>query len=109
MTGIAAYVPDLMDRSRIEAVVDGVRFVVNPEELEEAAETLIVVDLARVGDLARLASVPGRVIGFGAHVDHELLDAASAAGCDVVLPRSKFFRDLATLMAGHESSTGEVP
>lgn len=109
MSGVAAYVPDLMDRSRIEAAVPGVRFVTTPEELVAAPEALVVVDLARAGVLDRLASVPGRVVGFGAHVDQPLLEAASLAGCDLVLPRSKFFRELATLVEGHEPPGGQLP
>jgi DNA-binding NarL/FixJ family response regulator len=31
-----------------------------------------------------------KVIGFGSHVDAELLKAARRAGCDVVMPRSQF-------------------
>ena len=31
-----------------------------------------------------------RVIGFGSHVNKELLDAARLAGCDLVMPRSLF-------------------
>ena len=35
-----------------------------------------------------------RVIGFGSHVNKELLDAARLAGCDLVLPRSQFVKQL---------------
>jgi DNA-binding NarL/FixJ family response regulator len=35
-----------------------------------------------------------RVIAYGSHVDTASLKAARAAGCDVVLPRSKFVEDL---------------
>jgi CheY-like chemotaxis protein len=34
------------------------------------------------------------VVAYGAHVDTATLRAARAAGCDVVLPRSKFVEDL---------------
>src|SRR5262249_28809952 len=34
------------------------------------------------------------VVGYGAHVDTATLKKARAAGCDVVLPRSKFVEDL---------------
>jgi DNA-binding NarL/FixJ family response regulator len=37
---------------------------------------------------------PVRVIGFGSHVDKETLDAAMSAGCDEVMPRSKFVQGL---------------
>jgi DNA-binding response OmpR family regulator len=35
-----------------------------------------------------------RVIGFGSHVDLETLKAARAAGCDLVMPRSQFTKEL---------------
>jgi hypothetical protein len=37
-------------------------------------------------------------VAFGPHVDEEALAAAKAAGCQVVLPRSKFASDLPRLM-----------
>ena len=46
-----------------------------------------------------LPSLTGRVIAFGSHVDAELLAAARAAGCDEVLPRSKFFARARELLA----------
>jgi len=39
-----------------------------------------------------LGDVGARTVGFAAHVDEELIAAASAAGCDEVLARSVFFR-----------------
>jgi hypothetical protein len=48
--------------------------------------------------LAALAAAGIRTIGFGSHVDHDLLDAARAAGCNEVLPRSAFFRRLEELL-----------
>ena len=35
-----------------------------------------------------------RVMGYGSHVEKELLQAAREAGCDPVLPRSQFVRVL---------------
>lgn len=100
MTRIAAYVPDLMDRSKIAAAADDVAFVRTPADLSATGAELIVVDLARPGVLEALATVgEARTIGFGSHVDRDLLAAATAAGCDEVLPRSKFFSNLATLLA----------
>jgi len=42
------------------------------------------------------SSIP--VIGFLSHVQTELVEAARAAGCDVVLARSAFTRDLPQLL-----------
>jgi len=81
-------VPDLMDRSKLR----GVRFVRRPQDLLDAEEALLVVDLSRAGVLEVLPGLAGRrVVGFGSHVDRPTLDAARAAGCQA-LSRSLFFR-----------------
>ncbi len=98
MTRVAAYVPDLMDRSRLAAVGD-VAFVVTPADLTTVAVDVVVVDLSRPGVLSVLPRLEGvRTVGFGSHVDEELLAAARAAGCDEVLPRSRFFARLPDLL-----------
>ena len=97
MTRVAAYVPDLMDRSKLAAAGD-VTFVAAPGELAGTTADLVVVDLSRAGVLEALAHVDARTIGFGSHVDHELLAAAREAGCDEVLPRSRFFARLGDLL-----------
>jgi hypothetical protein len=95
---VVAYVPDLMDRSRIAAVVPGARFVDAPEELVGAAATdVAIVDLGRAGSIEVLARVGARTVGFASHVDRDTIAAAEAAGCDEVLPRSQFFRRLPEL------------
>jgi len=99
VTRVAAYAPDLMDRSKLAAAGD-VTFVADPSELAAAGADLVVVDLSRPGVLDALAGLAGvRTIGFGSHVDHELLAAARAAGCEEVLPRSRFFARLGELLA----------
>jgi hypothetical protein len=100
---VVAYVPDLMDRSRVSAAVADVTFVPTPEALPEAAvgAAVVAVDLARPGVLDVLPALVAsgtRVVAFGSHVDRETLDAARAAGCTEVLPRSVFFRDLHSLL-----------
>jgi hypothetical protein len=95
-----AFVPDLMDRSRLAGL--DVTFVAAPAGLAAAGpEDVVVVDLSRPGVLeAMVALDPGaRTIGFGSHVDTELLDAARAAGCSEVMPRSEFFRRARELLA----------
>ena len=47
------------------------------------------------------AGIP--LIGFFSHVQTELAERASAAGCPVVMPRSKFTRDLATILGQAKS------
>lgn len=101
---VVAYVPDLMDRSKVSAAAGGeVRFVGRPDALGAAAATadLVVVDLSRPGVIDALPDVAAlgvRVIGFGSHVERDLLDEARAAGCSQVLARSAFFAQLPTLL-----------
>ena len=56
----------------------------------------MIVDLARFGSevaALRAAAPAARLVGFGPHVDDATAAAATEAGADVVLPRSRFFRD----------------
>src|SRR5687768_10792699 len=103
MQSVVAYVPDLMDRSKVSAAAGDVRFVARPGALVEAAAAadLVVVDLSRPGVIDALADVAAlgvRVIGFGSHVDREVLDEARAAGCSQVLARSAFFAQIGQLL-----------
>jgi AmiR/NasT family two-component response regulator len=101
MTRVVAYVPDLMDRSRIAGVAD-VTFVDRPAALaaaatEHAAE-VVVVDLTRPGVLEAVSTVPVRVLGFANHTERDLLESARAAGCEQALARSAFFSRLTDLL-----------
>jgi DNA-binding NarL/FixJ family response regulator len=67
--------------------------------------TCVIVDLAnaslRIADLmAELGALPSRprIVGYGSHVDTATLRAAREAGCDIVLPRSKFVEELPTAL-----------
>ena len=100
---VVAFVPDLMDRSRIEIASRTagrpVDFVARPDDLVTAVArgaTFVIVDLAPAGVLDVLPRL-GRAhtVGFASHVDKALLAAARKAGCDEVLPRSAVFRRLA--------------
>jgi hypothetical protein len=97
MKRVVAYVPDLMDRSRIGG---SVTFVRSPAELAAAAvdADLVLVDLARPGVLEVLASIDAPTVGFASHVDRELIAAARVAGCGEVLARSAFFSRLPQLL-----------
>ncbi len=99
MSGIVAYVPDLMDRSKVSSVAP-VTFVARASDLPGASEgaTLVVVDLSRPGVLEILPQIAAATIGFGRHDDRERLAAASAAGCDRVLARSAFFSQVVQLL-----------
>jgi hypothetical protein len=98
-TVIVAFVPDLMDRSKVAAAGE-VAFVARAGDLHGTVADVVVVDLSRPGVLEVLPALAGkRVIGFASHIDRPLLDAARAAGCTEVLARSAFFSRLAELLA----------
>lgn len=100
---IAAYTPDLMDRSRITSALPDaeIRYVGSPEALVGLAGIdLVVVDLSKKGVLEALPGIVAsgvRLVAYGSHVDKKLLDAAREAGVADVLPRSKFFGGLGGL------------
>jgi len=113
---VVAYVPDLMDRSKVSAAAPGVVHVRTPAALVAAvgdaaggagdeaggAGVTVVVDLARPGVLEALPAVAAtgaRVLGFAGHGDRGRLAAARAAGCTEVLARSAFFSRVAELLA----------
>lgn len=73
--------------------------------LSEQTPSSMLVDLSIVGDrLGELMTAvsnltpPPIVVAFGSHVDAARLQAAADAGCDVVLPRSKFVEALEVQM-----------
>jgi CheY-like chemotaxis protein len=78
-------------------------------EVEKDPPKLVVVDLNGrndpIGAIARLKAgrrdVP--LLGFFSHVQADLAERARAAGCRDVMPRSKFTRDLATILGGAKS------
>jgi hypothetical protein len=104
---VVAFVPDLMDRSKVlsaaRAAGATVELVATGRALPAAIDdgvSLALVDLSRLGDLGVLSHCRGiPTVGFGSHVDHQLLRAATDAGCSEVLPRSAFFRRLPSIVA----------
>ena len=100
MSRVVAYVPDLMDRSKVAAAGDCV-FVSRPGDIAALcpAADVVVVDLTRPGVVEVLAGLDARVIGFANHTSREVMEAARAAGCEQVLPRSDFFARLDELLA----------
>ena len=78
---------------------------------EASPEALILVDLnARQGALDAVVELcaqnrqdqgnPRRVIAFLSHVQTDLAERARAAGCEEVMPRSKFTQNLAEILRG---------
>ena len=80
-------------------------------EVSRRPPRLVVVDLnARsnpIGAVEELrASAPDiPVIGFLSHVQVELTQQARAAGCEEVMPRSKFTKELATILERAKSES----
>jgi CheY-like chemotaxis protein len=76
-----------------------------PSKAGTLSPTLLIVDLnARTGALEaleklRAAGNQAPVIAFLSHVQVELAERARAAGCQQVLPRSKFTQSLAAILA----------
>lgn len=101
---VVAYVPDLMDRSKVASAPADVTFVNRPADLAaraaEAGADLVVVDLTRPGVVEQLAGIEAPVVGFANHTNREAMEAASAAGASQVLARSAFFARLDDLLGG---------
>ena len=101
---------DLIFASRVTGTARDLGLVVKPTRSVEALVALarqhrprcVLVDLANPGldlgelfrRLAEACPPPPRVVAYGSHVDTATLRAARAAGCEPVLPRSKFVEDL---------------
>jgi len=109
VTRVLAYVPDLMDRSKVAAAAPGATFVTRPDGLAAAAadagagtdaDLVVVVDLTRAGVLEVLPALAGhgRLLGFANHTARDVMDSARAAGCEQVLARSAFFSRLEELL-----------
>jgi hypothetical protein len=110
---VVALVPDLMDRSKVEAAARAagvhLEMVSGAAELGSAAgkADLVIVDLGRPGVLDALGSLAQvRTVGFGSHVERDLLRAAADAGCSQVMARSAFFGRLGDLFGGLAGAGG---
>jgi DNA-binding NarL/FixJ family response regulator len=90
VTLLVALTTDLMDRSRLSAAFPNAQFRL------DADADVVIIDLARGIEQVtsiRASHPQARIVCYGPHVDDASLDAARAAGADVVFPRSRFFRD----------------
>lgn len=97
---VVAFVPDLMDRSRIITVAPEARFVDAPRDLVEASvgADIALVDISRDGTLEVLSGLNcSRVVGFTNHTEKKAMETARASGA-VTLPRSEFFIRLEELL-----------
>jgi CheY-like chemotaxis protein len=76
----------------------------------QGAPALLIVDLNARGalevlDLLRATGNQRPVMAFLSHVQVELAERARAAGCEQVLPRSKFTQNLPAILAQARSDT----
>ena len=119
---ILAAVEDLLFRSKISETASSLgieaAFPRNPrrllEAMRESPTDLLVVDLnsARFEPLTLLKSVSSDeatrdvpTVGFLSHVQKDLAVAAREAGCDRVIARSAFTKDLPRILAGRTPDT----
>ncbi len=117
MANVLALVDDLFFQAKmletarrvgveLKTVVTGDAFLA---EAQQSAPALLIVDLnARAGAIEalerlRAAGNERPVIAFLSHVQVELAERARAAGCQQVMPRSKFTQDLAAILAQAKS------
>jgi CheY-like chemotaxis protein len=116
---VLAAVEDLLFRSKISETAEQLgieaRFPRSPkkllEALRESPPDLLVLDLnsTRFEPLDLLRTVKSDevgipTVGFLSHVQRDLAVAAREAGCDHVMARSAFTRDLPKILAGGEAS-----
>ncbi|HEX2741272.1 MAG TPA: hypothetical protein VHM69_12565 [Rubrobacter sp.] len=120
---VLAAVEDLLFKSKISETAStlGVEaaFPRNPrkllEALRESPPDLLVLDLnsARFEPLSLLHTVKSdertqnvSTVGFLSHVQKDLAVAAREAGCDRVIARSAFTKDLPRILAGRTPEAG---
>ncbi|MGI8909516.1 MAG: response regulator [Rubrobacteraceae bacterium] len=120
---VIAAVEDLLFKSKVSetAAQLGVeaKFPRSPEKLlaaiRESPPDLLVLDLnsARFEPLSLLRTVESDAVtkniptvGFLSHVQKDLAVAAREAGCDKVMARSAFTRDLPKILSGDEAGVG---
>ena len=77
------------------------------QRIADEQPACVILDLAMPGLspaelMSALPAAPRpRVIAFGSHVDTVRLDAARSAGCDDVMPRSRFSAQLPEILTQH--------
>jgi DNA-binding NarL/FixJ family response regulator len=111
---VLAAVDDLLFRSKISGSASELdveaRFPRSPgkllDALRDSPPDLLILDLnsARFEPLNLLREIEGSVptVGYLSHVQKDLAVAAREAGCDRVVARSAFVRDLPRILAGEE-------
>ena len=83
------------------------------DELDEGTPVLVLVDLEAEPDfweeavktVLALGTPRPQIVGYGGHTNVPMLQRAESAGCDLVLTKGQFSRDLGKLIA---EAAGEV-
>lgn len=90
---------------RMDVVSDG---ATAKDKVHEISPTCLILDLAdpALDPAEVLTAIPSSstrpfVIAFGSHVATARLETARQAGCDLVLPRSRFSTELAEILKTH--------
>jgi hypothetical protein len=100
---IVAIAPDLLFGSRISetltAAGHAVTLSASASEAQLDAADLLIADLERENPEA-LVGLGIPVLGFYPHVEAQLRQSAEAAGVDLVVPRSRFSREMPQLVDG---------
>ena len=84
------------------------------EEMRDGETVLVLVDLEADadfwGDAVRTVLASGdarpQVVGYGGHTNTAMLQRAEEAGCDLVLTKGQFSRDLGKLIGKAAQSGG---
>ena len=104
---VVVFTPDVADAGALQRAVEqagGLAVVVTtPEALLPASEgaAAAVVDLDADGVGAVLGSLEVPTLGFLERASAQAVDAALAAGCAQVVPRSAFFRALPEVLGAY--------
>lgn len=124
---ILAVVDDLIFLSKIQHTAQTMHLpmeAVSPAEAEQRAKAGAAMDIlidlnhgsgGAVDLVRRIKSDPSmkdtRVVGYLSHVQGDLATAARAAGCDMVLARSAFVRQLPELLKtlSETAVSGTIP
>ena len=77
------------------------------DELDDGTTVLVLVDLEAepdfweeaVNTVLALGTARPRIVGYGGHTNTVMLQRAEEVGCDLVLTKGQFSRDLAKLIA----------
>jgi DNA-binding NarL/FixJ family response regulator len=105
---IAAFVDDLLFRSKIRAVASHtgatVSFLRAPSDVSLAAAAMAIVDLDAPDAVATVTALRAawpqlRVLGFVSHVHADRIREARAAGASEVMARSAFVNTLPDLLS----------